>query len=224
MNIQPNKNRLRMLFKPQMARLFSSTLLIAGLSVTAIGAVGCGSDQGDNAARDSEAKTNAPKIPEGPAGERKRYGTLKTQGLQTESFDLNDDGKPDQITYANVQGIVRVERDMNFNGKTDIWQYFDDSGALLEEEMDLDYDQNVDLIAFYKDGVVIRKAMSVGFDGAFTIEKFYDGEANLLRIERDQDNDGVADLWEYYDKNGDRERVGWDNDGDGTPDEFDQLP
>jgi hypothetical protein len=31
-------------------------------------------------------------------------------------------------------------------------------------------------------------------------------------------------LWEYYDDKGQRERVGWDNNGDGSPDEFDQLP
>lgn len=113
---------------------------------------------------------------------------------------------------------------MNFDGQIDIWQYFDDASNLLEEEMDLDYDNKIDLVAFYKDGVVARKAMSVGFGGAFSIEKFYDAEGKLLRVERDQDNDGVTDLWEYYNQDGKRERIGWDTNGDGTPDEFDQLP
>lgn len=225
MNILLNENRLQMPFKPETTRLFSSTLLIAGLSIASLWAVGCGGDQADKAAQDSETKTKkAQQRPEGAAGERHRYQTLKNGDLQTETADLNDDGTPDQVTYKNATGVARVERDMNFDGQTDIWQYFAPTGELLEEEMDLDYDNRIDLIAFYKNGRVARKSMSVGFDGAFTIQKFYDGEGNLLRVERDQDNNSVTDLWEYYGKDGKRERVGWDTSGDGKPDEFDQLP
>src|SRR5690554_173917 len=224
MNTQPHRNRLRMPFKPQSVRLFSSALLLAGLSIASLGALGCGGDQADKATQDSERKTSAQQRPDGPAGERHRFGSIDNTGLQVETADLNDDGKPDQFTYKNAQRVVRVERDMNFDGQIDIWQYFDDASNLLEEEMDLDYDNKIDLVAFYKDGVVARKAMSVGFGGAFSIEKFYDAEGKLLRVERDQDNDGVTDLWEYYNQDGKRERIGWDTNGDGTPDEFDQLP
>lgn len=223
-NSQPHRNRLPMPAKPRRVRLFSSAFLLAAVSLAGVGAPGCGSDQASKAAQDSALDTSAQQRPDGPAGERHRFNSIDNTGLQVETADLNDDGKPDQFTYKNAQRVVRVERDMNFDGQIDIWQYFDDASNLLEEEMDLDYDNKIDLVVFYKDGVVERKAMSVGFGGAFTIEKFYDGEGKLLRVERDQDNDGVTDLWEYYNADGKRERIGWDTNGDGTPDEFDQLP
>lgn len=186
------------------------------------GALGCGSD--DAAARDMEAASKARTAAQESVGERQRFGNLSTQGLQVEKVDLNNDGKPDQFVYKTAQGVARIERDMNFDGQIDLWQYFDEKGELVEEEMDLDFDGQIDLVAYYKDGVIERKAMSVAFGNVFSIVKFYDKDGNLLRVERDEDNDGVTDVWEYYNKDGRRERIGWDTNGDGMPDKFDQLP
>jgi hypothetical protein len=197
------------------------TLIVCGATLLI---AGCG-DQGDEAERDSEAANQAKNAPaEQVDAQRKRHGNLSDAGLSVEAMDLNKDDKPDQWAYKGADTTVRTERDMNFDGRVDLWQHLDESGNVVEEEMDLDLDGRIDVVAYYKDGVVTRKAMSVNFDDNFSIIKFYSKDGRLLRVERDEDGDGSPDLWEYYGEDGTRERVGWDKDGDGSPDEFDQLP
>jgi hypothetical protein len=189
-----------------------------------VSGVGCG-DQSEEAERDSEATKQAKKASSDEANaKRKRHGNLTTDGLSVEATDLNQDDEPDQWVYKSADAAVRNERDMNFDGRVDLWQHLDEAGNVVEEEMDLDLDGRIDVVAYYKDGVVTRKAMSVNFDDKFSIVKFYNKDGALLRVERDQNGDGTADIFEYYNENGQRERVGWDNTGDGSPDEFDQLP
>lgn len=156
--------------------------------------------------------------------QRARYGSINNEGLGIQSFDLNEDGKPDQFRYTTADGnVVRVERDLNFNGRIDMWQYFDDVGNVIEEEIDLDLDGKVDLVVFYNlEGIVTRKLLALNFDGRPAIEKFYGAQGQLLRLERDESGDGQTDVWEYYD-NGRRVRIGWDTTQDGKPDTFDQL-
>jgi len=176
----------------------------------------CGSDD----AAEKDAK-NA--LDEGQTtGHRARYGNLSRDGYDVQGYDLNQDGKEDQWVVKSSSKTERIERDMNFDGQVDLWQYPGDDGKIAEEEMDLDLDGKIDVVVFYKNGVVSRKEMSVDFDGGFSIVKFYDKDGKLLRVERDEDGDGEPDRWEYYEK-GQRVRVGWDEDGDGTPDNFDKL-
>lgn len=202
----------------------TSRVLLTWLAAATLLAMGCG-DQGDDAERDSEAAKRASRAPaeQADAG-RKRHGNLSNSGLSVEAMDLNQDDEPDQWTYKSAETTVRNERDMNFDGRVDLWQHLDEAGNVVEEEMDLDLDGRIDVVAYYKDGVVTRKAMSVNFNDEFSIVKFYNKDGRLLRVERDQDSDGTPDMWEYYGEDGQRERVGWDNTGDGSPDEFDQLP
>jgi hypothetical protein len=155
-------------------------------------------------------------------GERARYGNLSRDGFAVEPIDLNQDETPDQWTIKDSNATQRIERDLNFDGQVDLWQYPDASGNIAEEEMDLDMDGNVDVVVYYKDGIVSRKEMSVDFAGTFSIVKFYDKKGELLRVERDEDGDGDIDVWEYY-ENKQRVRVGWDETDDGQPDRFDNL-
>lgn len=175
----------------------------------------CGND--DKAERGKEGVLNL----SGAGQKRARNRNISRDGFNVEAMDLNRDETPDQwiLTRSNQK---RIERDLNFDGQVDVWQYPDETGAIVEEEMDLDLDGNVDLVVFYKDGVILRKEMSTDFSGKFTIVKFYDGKGGLLRIERDEDADGDVDVWEYYEKDV-RVRIGWDSDDDGTPDDFDNF-
>lgn len=195
-------------------------LLVTCLCITfVLTAIGCGKK--DQASKDSEtAKEAAQKSTADKR--RKRHGNLR-DNLEKKNFDLNEDGKTDQVHLMDGGRIARIERDMNFDGKTDLWQYPDDSGNVVEEEMDLDVDGEVDLIAYYKDGVVSRKEMSVNFDDKFTIVKVYNKSGNLLRVMRDEDGDGVTDIWEFYGENGERERIAWDENNDGEWDTVDTL-
>ncbi|RAL22241.1 hypothetical protein DL240_10330 [Lujinxingia litoralis] len=154
---------------------------------------------------------------------RAHKGNLSRRGLTPEVADLNGDDAPDQWVLRDDEGlVVRVERDLSFNGQVDLWQHYDASGEVVEEEMDLDLDGRIDMITFFENGKVVRRLLSIGFDNSFPIEKFYDSEEKLLRVERDEDNDGRPNIWEYYEE-GQRVRIGWDTTGDGQPDSFDQL-
>ncbi len=185
-------------------------------------AVACG-DTADQAEKDAEAKAKQVRS-NAPADQRARYANLWQDGMTVKTADLNKDERPDQWTYRASGKIVRFERDLNFDGRVDIWQYPDLEGNVLEEEMDLDKDGKVDVMARYNaDGVVEYKELAVEFSGKFTVFKFYDDRGELLRVEQDEDADGRIDRWDYY-ENRRRVRVGWDEDRDGVPDRFDNLP
>ncbi len=158
--------------------------------------------------------------PERP--ERARYHNLVTEGLEVEQTDLNGDDQPDQWVYRNDAGdVVRIERDMDFNGQVDMWQHFE-GGEMVEEEMSLDVHPSVDVVSFYREGKLVRQLMASQYDETFPIEKIYDGNEELLRVERDSSSNGRVDVWEYY-EGGERSRIGWDTTGDGQPDRFDRF-
>ena len=115
-----------------------------------------------------------------------------------------------------------VERDLNFDGQVDMWQYPGPDGTVSEEQMDIDLDGRVDVVVYYEAGVVTRTEMSINFAGYFSIVKYYDKRGHLLRVERDDDEDGLVDVWEYYEKER-RVRIAWDENDDGQPDRFDTL-
>lgn len=170
----------------------------------------------------TDEKEDGMRADAGGEGGRARLNNLQREGYTVETVDLNQDGQPDQWTFKTANRVVRYERDMNFNGNVDVWQYPDESGAIIEEEMDLDLDGVVDLVVHYKDDVVTRKRMSVDFSGDFSVTKFYDKNGDLLRVERDENRDGAPNVFEYYEDNR-MVRVGWDENGDGNPDRFDSL-
>jgi hypothetical protein len=196
---------------------FTSCLLALFL----VGAVGCGKD--DAADKDADAlKDN--KRP-GDNLVRARNKNLTRDGMGVKTLDLNRDEKPDQWVLTGAGGVVvRIERDLNFDGAVDVWQYPDANGIILEEEMDLDHDRLVDVIAYYReDGSLERKELALEFGNVFTVFKFYDPAGLLLRVEHDEDGDQLVDRWDYYEKNR-VVRTGWDENRDGVPDRFDNLP
>ncbi|MFB6351086.1 MAG: hypothetical protein ABEN55_01340 [Bradymonadaceae bacterium] len=196
----------------------------AGLLVVGLITGGCG-DQNKQAADKDTEKAKENDLPDSVYAKRKREGELDREGKKVQSVDLNQDGRPDQWKIHSESGNrLWIARDMNFDGQVDVWQYPDDAGEVVEEEMDLDMDGTVDLVTYYKNAKIRRKELSVNFDEKFSIVKFYNKEGKLLRVERDEDRDGTTDVWEYYDDKGNRERVGWDENGDGVPDTFDKMP
>lgn len=195
--------------------------LVAVLSCLLSLSVACG-DEADQAEKDAKSANN--KVVK-PTDQRARDKNLKRDGLSVKTFDLNNDQKPDQWELARDAAVrERAERDLNFDGQVDVWQYFDKAGLLIEEEMDLDFDGRVDMVSFYNpEGLLIRKELSLDFGGKFTVYKYYDAQGELLRIEQDEDEDGKIDRWDFY-ENKRRVRIGWDENSDGVPDRFDDLP
>ncbi len=157
-----------------------------------------------------------------PNLERARFKNLKTSGLEVSPLDLNGDEKPDQWKVTAGGRVVRVERDLNFDGVPDAYLYVNDADVVLEEEMDLDVDGIIDVVNYYNSGVLTRKEMSVDFTGTISIVKYYDTNGKLTRIERDLDNNSRIDTWEYY-QDDVKIRTGRDISGDGTPDVFEEA-
>jgi hypothetical protein len=176
----------------------------------ALGLCGCG---GSDSARVDDVRL---------ANRRARNNNLTDVGLQLETVDLDGNGEPDQWTYYNlVTGQPeRSERDIDFDGRVDLYEYYDREGRVIEEEILLDFDDHIDVVRFYQGDGLSRRELSIGFDGSFTMIKHYDNDGNILRVEHDSSGDGQVDTWEYFENNV-VVRTARDSDGDGAPDTMD---
>jgi YD repeat-containing protein len=184
-----------------------SLLLAIAWGAACLGAAACG---GDAEVADPDAS-----LP------RARNHNLGSGGLSIQEYDLDRNGQPDQWYYTadDTGQIVRVERDIDFDGRVDLYEHWQ-GGELVEEEMNLDFDGQVDVVRFYRGAELTRRELSTSFDGLFTMAKFYDAQGQVLRVERDSDRDGRVDTWEYF-ENGQVIQVGRDADGDGSPEIMD---
>ncbi len=136
--------------------------------------------------------------------------------------DLNQDGVNDvrrvYRTVGDKEILVCREADNNFDGKKDIFVFFDESGAIVRDEVDLDFDRKIDVISIYANGKVAKQEIDTNSDG-FVDRIRYVKDDLPVRLEGDTNNDGQVDLWEYY-EDGILVRIGTDNDGDGRVDSW----
>jgi hypothetical protein len=182
--------------------------------------LGCGESQ------KNQTKTG----PTGLAVSKADRSRCDKSGKRVIPLDLNKDNQPDvwkiyaskSDSGSKVDILTCKEQDLNFDGRRDIWIYFDDNGNRQMEEMDLDFDGKVDLVTFYQGGKVTRQELDTNFDGSPDIWKIFEDKV-LVRVERDSNYDGKMDYWEFY-EGGELDRVGYDKNGDGRPDEFDRAP
>jgi hypothetical protein len=146
-------------------------------------------------------------------------------------LDINGDKTPDVWTYtvkgkaadgAEKERMVRKELDINWDGKVDLTQYYDERENKVREAMDLDFDGKVDAIYFFEKGVNTRREEDVDGDGRSDVFKSY-AKGKLVRKERDSNSDGKVDYWEYWEKD-QVDRIGEDHDGDGTVDRWTKNP
>ncbi len=169
--------------------------------------------------------------PASPAAAKEDRSRCNASGKRLVTLDLNQDKQPDvwKIYATKTEGGSKVdlltckEQDLNYDGRKDIWIYYDDQGNRQMEEMDLDFDGKIDLITIRRGGKVIRQELDTNYDGKTDIWKYYTDEEVLERVERDSNGDGKVDYWEYY-EGGQLDRIGYDKDGDGKPEEFDRAP
>jgi len=177
------------------------------------------------------AQTGQPESsPTGVSAAREDRSRCNTSGKRVVTLDLNQDKQPDvwKIYGSKMEGGSKIEmltckeQDLNYDGRKDVWIYYDDQGNREMEEMDLDFDGKTDLITFRRGGKVARQELDTNYDGKPDIWKHYSDEV-LERVERDSNNDGKVDYWEHY-EGGQLDRVGYDKDGDGRPEDFDRAP
>ena len=149
----------------------------------------------------------------------------KTEDMRTS--DLNNDGKPEVFKYyetiedPKAPGqkktiLVRQDIDMTWDGKIDLWRYFDVDGNTEKEEWDTDFDGKVDETRFFAHGVLIRSECDRNNDGKPDVIRYYK-DGKLERKESDTNEDGQVDRWEYF-AGRVLERIGVDRDHDGKVD------
>ncbi|MBK8013775.1 MAG: hypothetical protein IPK13_20800 [Deltaproteobacteria bacterium] len=181
---------------------------------------------GLSACATQKARDGAPTGPTASAPAPVRGGQDGTT-TDVRTSDLNNDGVPELTKYYKevddpaVAGkkksvLVRQDIDMTWDGRVDIWRYFDDQGQVVREEWDTDYDGNVDETRFFENGVIVRSERDRNNDGRPDIFRYY-AKGQLERKEVDTNGDGQIDRWEYF--NGlTLDRVGVDKNFDGTVD------
>ncbi len=190
------------------------------------GLAGCGSSsenvkkEASKVAAKSGVSTQIPEPVVGAAGEK------------VKKYDLNKDKRPDLWKVYVPKGpkkilaLVRIEIDLDANGKIDVRRFYKDNSK-TREEFDLDFDGRFDVIHFFDDkGNLFKKAyfMRSRNPRRPDLLKYYEvvGKKKskkivLVRKERDDNLDGRVDYWEYW-ENGTLDRIGRDTDFDGSVD------
>jgi antitoxin component YwqK of YwqJK toxin-antitoxin module len=150
-----------------------------------------------------------------------KQGSSVTSGNEKiMSLDLNKDGKVDsifaqRITDGNSTSTLWRKDDLNFDGKFDIEQDFDND-RIKTERIDLDFDGKFDAFNYYDEGVISKSEYSLSPSGKIEMWVFYkDGKP--LKKEVDTKHAGKPDYFEFY-KDSKIDRIGKDIDGDGVVD------
>jgi hypothetical protein len=199
----------------------SKWLVLAAAAGLLLGA--CNGDEG-------QKKGGVKMAPKASNISEETLSRCRTEGKRVVKLDLNKDQQPDvwKLYATKTEGGAKVdlltckEVDLNYDGRKDLYVYYDDSGNRAMEEMDLDFDGRVDIVTFRRAGKIIRQELDTNFDGKPDIWKHYEEEV-LVRVDRDTSGNGRVDFWEYY-EGGQLDRVGYDKDGDGKVDAWDRAP
>jgi hypothetical protein len=92
--------------------------------------------------------------------------------------DRNRDGRPDVWrSYARDGRVARIAVDTNFDGRSDVEEFYED-GALIRRESDRDFNDQIDLVQEFDRATqqIVRSVSDVNFDGvADLLVLFQDG-------------------------------------------------
>ena len=109
-------------------------------------------------------------------------------------MDVNGDGRPDIVRVMRDGREVCRAIDLNFDGRVDVYVYYDDQGRTRRQEIDYDRDGLIDEIVFFRDGVVVAKHRETNLDGKLdTFDTYVNGVLTERRL--DANRDGKYDQW-----------------------------
>jgi hypothetical protein len=153
------------------------------------------------------------------------------EGLVAETTDLDNDADADVWTWfsvtkkkgaEDVRVLVKKSTDINGDGRVDFTEYFSPDGKLTKEENDLDYDRTIDKTRFFEKGQLIREEIASMFNGKVDVRRYFENGVMVLKLV-DGNHDSVFEEFQYFEgKN--LVRIGWDRDGDGKPEIFEENP
>ncbi len=91
--------------------------------------------------------------------------------VEQESSDLNSDGAWDTISKYKLESGTKVPRlyieeyDTNYDGKTDLWKEYDQSGSLSLRSLDRRLSGQADYWEYYSNGQIVRITQDQDGDG-----------------------------------------------------------
>jgi len=103
--------------------------------------------------------------------------SLWPSGLDIRTEDHNRDGRPDVWRVYNSRGqVASVSVDTNFDGRSDVQEYYD-HGALVRRESDRDFNDQIDLVQDFDatTRLSVRSVSDVDFDGAADLLVLFEG-------------------------------------------------
>jgi hypothetical protein len=180
--------------------------------------LGCGgSNKVGDAKSPAPAEVRSERLAHEPCGE--------SQG-HVEAIDANGDGKPDirRVTSGGQERCRIV--DFDHDGKTDLYEYFDSSGAVRRREFCYDETGTVNAVETYEGGKLVHREYDISgrhkidtwdwFDPNGPVDPKTERPLHPIRRERDTTGSGQIDQWWTW--NGDRVTISFDRTGDGKPD------
>lgn len=113
-------------------------------------------------------------------------------------LDANKNGKNDTVSYMDGTRIIRVELDLDENGKVERWDFYRPDGTLEKVGFASRDDGVMDSQAFYATGHLLERIeISSKRDGRFDRTEFYEHDV-LVRSQDDANGDGRPDKWDFY--------------------------
>jgi hypothetical protein len=113
-------------------------------------------------------------------------------------FDTNKNGKNDTVSHMDGTRIVRIELDLDENGKVERWDLYRPDGQLDRVGLASRNDGVMDSQAFYSpEGALERIEISTKRNGRFDRTEFYQSNV-LVRGQDDTNGDGRPDKWDDY--------------------------
>ncbi len=95
---------------------------------------------------------------------------------------------------GHTSGFTRDE-DRDGDGRPDLWRVYDDSGQLVEVAIDTNFDGRSDIREYYQRGQLVRRELDRNFNGQVDlVENFDPATHEHTRSVVDVDFDGAADL------------------------------
>jgi hypothetical protein len=145
-----------------------------------------------------------------------RHQDCDIKSSHAQAVDANGDGRADLTMVMDGAHEVCRAADLDFDGKVDVWTYFDGSGTVVRREFDFDRDGAIDEIQTFSGGQIVAKERASTFSHRIdTWEKYANGK--IVGTERDANGDGRVDQWWDF-KSADCPVIRSDIDGNGQPD------
>ncbi len=191
-----------------------------GLASAALAAAACGHGQ--------QVASGGSRLPQGAHSETVEHEACSESGHYVEPLDTNGDAKPDISRVLDKKGgreLCRIA-DLNHDGKSDLYEYFDSDGLLRRREFCYDDTGVVNAVEYFEGGKLARREYDTGgqhrldtwdwFDTSAPVDPKTGYPAHPSRRERDTTGNGQTDQWWTW--NGDKITIAFDRTGDGQPD------